>query len=88
LKKRWKVRTTLTLAINKPKATPSFLGSVTNHSVGAGVHMLPGNSRFVSPSMIIQSIMSIVERIPRIEPYDNRERGRNIVGMMLGALHD
>jgi len=57
----------LTPAMNKPKAIPSLLKSLTPTSVGAGSRRLPGASVFEKPSMKMTMTRTIDEMIPTID---------------------
>jgi len=69
--------------MNKPKDIPSLPASLIPQSVSAGLQRLPGASRLVRPSIAIHAMIRMVDRMPRIDVYDRRDSGMNIVGMML-----
>jgi hypothetical protein len=69
--------------MNSPKARPSLLKDFTPKVVGAGSHRLPGAVVLLKPSTKMTKTRITVEKIPKIEVYDRRERGRKTVGMKL-----
>lgn len=69
--------------MNRPKATPSLVASLTPQSVVAGCQRLPGDWGLDNPSITIQVMIKTVDSMPRMEANDKRERGMNIVGIIL-----
>lgn len=72
--------------MNKPKATPNFLTSITYKTVSAGCQRLPGESNLENPSIMIHDIIKNVDMIPITEVYAKTERGKNIVGIRLEKI--
>lgn len=69
--------------MKSPKDTPSSPRFPAEKLVVAGCQRLPGLSGLEKPSMKMMVMMSSVDRMPRIDAYDNRDKGISMVGTML-----
>jgi hypothetical protein len=72
-----------TPAMNSPNATPISTQLPVPSCVSAGLHRLPGPSRFERPSTNITPTIHKIETMPSIEAYERRESGRKTVGINL-----
>ncbi len=72
-----------TPAMNKPNVIPNLFILATPMLVSAGLQKLPGASLLDIPSKKTTAINRIIEKIPMIEVYESKERGRNTVGIIL-----
>lgn len=77
-----------TPAINRPKAIPRWFQLSMPKDVSAGLHRLPGDSVLETPSMRTTTTTRIVEIIPSTEVMDNKDSGKNTVGMRLGCVSE
>ena len=69
--------------MNKPNATPTSPRVPGERDVCAGLHRLPGEFDFESPSTNITAMMSIVELIPSNDVKESIDKGIKTVGAKL-----
>ena len=69
--------------MKRPKDSPISLQFPGPKNVCVGLHILPGASGFENPSTKRTTMMRAVDMRPSIDVYDNTDRGRNRVGVIL-----